>query len=142
MFCVVQHNSAGESVDYWCTPGGGLDLGEPIVTGLERELIEETGIRPTVGNLLLVQQFIDSKGREQLELFFHIKNAEDYLHIDLAETSHGHHEIEEFAFVDVKKTKILPKILTELDLSKLITSQKPPIILNEIPKKTKITPQD
>jgi 8-oxo-dGTP pyrophosphatase MutT (NUDIX family) len=29
---------------YWFTPGGGLDHGEPSVTGAARELFEETGL--------------------------------------------------------------------------------------------------
>ena len=41
-----------DSIDYWCTPGGGVDVGEPLIPALEREMIEETGIKPVIGNLL------------------------------------------------------------------------------------------
>lgn len=141
IFCVKQRNSAGQVVDYWCTPGGGLDAGEPIITGLIREMIEETGVNPVVGNLLLIQQFIDSKGREQLELFFHITNSQDYLNINLSDTSHGEAEIDEFAFVNPATTHILPKILKEIDLNNVGKIDKP-IIINEIPPGTATTPEN
>lgn len=142
IFCVVICNSKGEKVDFWCTPGGGLDIGESITVGLEREMIEELGIKPDIGKLVLVQQFIDSKGREQLELFFHIKNSSDYKSIDLATTSHGHLEIAEYGFIDPKTHNILPRILKDIDFDALINDDTPPIIWNEIPKDTKITIAD
>lgn len=59
--------------DYWCIPGGGLDEGETLMAGVEREMIEETGIKPVVGNLLYVQQFVQGE-REFIEFFFHVTN--------------------------------------------------------------------
>jgi ADP-ribose pyrophosphatase YjhB (NUDIX family) len=97
---------------YWCTPGGGMDNGESILDALSREMIEETGIEPVIGNLLYIQQFKEKDTRnEQLELFFHITNSQDYLQIDLSLTTHGEEEIEEFAFVDPTKTQIKPTFL-------------------------------
>jgi 8-oxo-dGTP diphosphatase len=95
---------------YWCLPGGGLDEGEALVAGVEREMFEETGIHPVVGNLLYVQQFTHGD-KEYLEFFFHITNSEDYLHIDLAKTTHGLEEIEEIGFIDPATTHLLPEFL-------------------------------
>lgn len=105
-----------DSVGYWCTPGGGVDEREPLVPALERELIEETGIKPVVGNLLYVQQFVHND-REQLEFFFHITNFEDYENIDLNATSHGAIEIADVGFIDPKSNTLLPAFLTERDLA-------------------------
>ncbi len=132
IFCVKQRNSAGQTVDYWCTPGGGLDIREPLVTGLKREIIEETGVNPEIGNLVLIQQFVDSKGREQMEFFFHVTNADDFENIDLNKTTHGSHEIDEFGFVDPATTYILPKILRQIDLSNIDKIERP-MIINQIP---------
>ncbi len=44
--------------DYWCLPGGNLDEGEALLTGVKREMVEETGMTPTIGDLLYVQQFM------------------------------------------------------------------------------------
>ncbi len=89
-----------------------MDNGESIIDALSRELIEETGVKPIIGNLLYVQQFKEQDtGNEQLELFFHITNNQDYLHIDLSLTTHGEEEIEEFAFVDPTETQIKPTFL-------------------------------
>ena len=41
----------------WHLPGGGTDFGESAVTGLARELIEETGQVGTVGELLSIEHF-------------------------------------------------------------------------------------
>ncbi len=96
--------------EYWCLPGGGLDEGEPLISGIEREMIEETGVRPVVGNLLYVQQFAH-KDKEYLEFFFHITNGEDYVHIDLTQTTHGAKEIEEAAFIDPAAMHVMPEFL-------------------------------
>jgi 8-oxo-dGTP diphosphatase len=101
--------------DWWCLPGGKLELGESLIDGVTREMIEETGVKPCVGNLLYVQQFT-FKDEESLEFFFHITYAADYLHIDLSQTTHGELEIAEIAFVDPKSTTVLPKFLATEDL--------------------------
>ena len=119
--------------DYWCTPGGGLDDGESLEQGLAREMIEETGVMPIIGELLFVQQFFDGT-REQLEFFYHIKNNEDYELIDLAATTHGTIEIAEYGFIDPTKENILPKFLQSTAISDYIDSPQPPLIMNYLPK--------
>lgn len=107
--------------DYWCIPGGGLEEGESLAAGVEREMIEETGIKPEIGNLLYVQQFVRGD-QEFIEFFFHITNSEDYLHINLSKTTHGEEEIEEIDFVDPAVTYILPKFLTTEKLEDFVTN--------------------
>lgn len=102
--------------DFWCTPGGGVDVGEPLIPALERELIEETGVKPIVGNLLYMQQF-EHKDWEHLEFFFHVTNNEDYAHIDLAKTTHGANEIAEIDFIEPASNRVLPDFLTKVDLA-------------------------
>lgn len=101
--------------EYWCTPGGTLELGEKIVDCLNRELFEELGVEPDIGDLLYVQQFTHN-GDEHLEFFFHIKNTEDYKNIDLSKTTHGVEEINQIAFIDPSTEKVLPQLLQEVNL--------------------------
>ncbi|MFY9489164.1 MAG: NUDIX domain-containing protein [Solirubrobacterales bacterium] len=115
LFCLEQKRSDGTINNFWSTPGGGLDENEGIVDGLTREIIEETGVAPVVGNLLFVQQYLDDH-KEQLEFFFHIKNADDFENVDLSNTSHGEVEIERCAFIDPKLETILPAFLGEVEL--------------------------
>lgn len=121
--------------DYWCLPGGGLDEGEALLAGVEREMTEETGVRPVVGNLLFVQQFALGE-QEFIEFFFHITNSEDYLQIDLAKTTHGEEEIEEISFVDPAMTHILPAFLTTENLEALAVGNKPTKIFSTIGKES------
>ena len=110
--------------DYWCLPGGGLEEGEALLAGIEREMIEETAIKPVVGNLLYIQQFTHS-GVEYLEFFFHITNSEDYLNIDLTKTSHGEKELAEISFVDPKSVRLLPEFLSTEPLNEAVASAEP-----------------
>lgn len=110
--------------EFWCTPGGGIDFGESLHEGLTREIIEETGVKPVIGNLLFIQQFMDGD-REQLEFFFHVTNADDYQSLDLSVTSHGDAEVAECGFVDPKTTIIKPDFLTEIDLEAAIANASP-----------------
>ena len=124
--------------DFWCTPGGGLDLGESLHEGLRREMIEETGVEPRIGKLLFIQQFGDEH-EEQLEFFFLIENTEDYEVIDLANTTHGEIEIEEFGFIDSATTNILPAYLQTLDIKSYIDSIVPLQILTELKSQSSYT---
>ena len=95
IFCQQLTANNGKGRNFWCTPGGGLKMGESLLDGLRREMIEETGVKPEIGKLLFVQQFTESGEQsahgpnEQLEFFFLITNWQDYQHINLEQTSHG-----------------------------------------------------
>lgn len=109
--------------DYWCTPGGGVDEGEALLPALERELVEELGIKPHIGQLLYVQQFIHND-IEQMEFFFEVLNASDYLNVDLSTTTHGVTEIEEFDFIDPAAHKVLPAFVAP-EFPSLLASGRP-----------------
>jgi ADP-ribose pyrophosphatase YjhB (NUDIX family) len=128
IFAQVLKKPTGEST-FWCTPGGGLELGESLHEGLNREIIEETGVTPEIGKLLFIQQFNDDQG-EQLELFFHIKNADDYQTINLAQTTHGDMEINRCSFVDPTSVNLLPDFLQETDIAAYIETEKPVLLLD------------
>ena len=104
--------------DYWCVIGGGVDAGEALIPALEREIIEETAIKPIIGNLLYVQQFASSD-KEQLEFFFNILNPHDYLNIDLSKTTHGAEEIEDVSYIDPKLHDVRPEFLTSESLTNI-----------------------
>lgn len=97
--------------DFWCLPGGSVDEGEALLPALEREMLEETGVKPHIGALLYIQQFT-LEAKDHLEFFFHVINTQDFQSIDLSKTSHGATEIKEIGFVDPAATHILPKFLT------------------------------
>ncbi|HEU5186909.1 MAG TPA: NUDIX domain-containing protein [Candidatus Saccharimonadales bacterium] len=117
LFAQKLKNRSGKNA-FWSTPGGGLNDGEHLLAGLHRELVEETGIAPHIGPLVLIQQFHDGS-QEQLEFFFHVKNAGDYEQIDLAKTSHGELEIAEFGFIDPQKELVLPNKLRSFNYEQL-----------------------
>lgn len=125
-----RQEDGGES-EHWGTFGGGLDIGESVVNGLHREMIEETGIAPEIGNLLFIQQFHDGE-KEHFELFFHIKNSEDYSTINLGATTHGLAELTRYAFVDPKTSFVLPAFLSEIDIQDHIESAAPVLLYSEL----------
>jgi len=118
--------------DFWCTPGGGLDMGELLEDGLRREMIEETGIEPKIGRLLFMQQFTEDGKKEQMEFFFLVENPEDYETIDLAATTHGVEEVEQVEFIDPKKHVVLPDFLQKIDLESYVETVRPVLITHEM----------
>jgi 8-oxo-dGTP pyrophosphatase MutT (NUDIX family) len=57
--------------EYWILPGGRVELGEDTRTALQREILEETGQRARIGNLLwIVENFFDLDGTDYHELAF------------------------------------------------------------------------
>lgn len=132
LLCARLNNHDGKTVtvtDYWSIPGGGVDIGEPLLPALERELVEELGIKPVVGNLLYVQQFIH-KDTEQMEFFFHVTNTEDYLDIDPNSTTHGPIEIAALEFIDPGTEYVLPHFLASEPLAEHAASSGAPKFFN------------
>ena len=115
---------------YWCLPGGGLDEGEALLDGVKREMVEETGVIPEVGSLLYVQQFTFGE-KDYLEFFFHITNSQDYLNIDLSQSTHGEAEIEQIEFIDPAAQHVLPEFLGT-ELSELVASGQPTRIISRL----------
>lgn len=121
----------GSESKHWGTFGGGLELGESIITGLRREMIEETGIVPEIGNLLFIQQYEDDE-KEYFELFFHIKNTNDYSEVKLEETTHGLQELTRHGFMDPKTEYVLPSFLGEVDIAAHISTDAPVRFYSEL----------
>ena len=138
IFSVRHKNEYDTPKSFWCTPGGGLEPHESLIEGITREIIEETGVTPQVGRLLLIQQFrlshphLDTGNDEVLEFFFHIENAGDFESIDLSATTHGMAEIAEFGFVDPSSVEYLPAIMKTIDLADLTTKNSPVVITDEL----------
>lgn len=131
LFCVRLKGYGGKNErDFWCLPGGGMDQSEPITQALQREMIEETGVKPEIGELLYIQQYVENPDEEQLEFFFHVSNANDYKGIDITGASHAEEEIAEYGFVDPNAGNILPEFLTTEDLAGHIRAKAPTKIFN------------
>ena len=127
-------NSRG---DWWCTPGGGLEYMESLHDALTREMIEETGVKPVIGRLVLVQQYAAENinrpnENENLEFFFLIENADDYVAIDLNSTSHGTLEVAEFGFVNPSEKNMLPAILQTPEFTNALINQQPVIFYTQL----------
>ncbi|TKW67748.1 MAG: NUDIX hydrolase [Paracoccus denitrificans] len=55
--------------DLWCLPGGGAEPGQSLPENLQREVQEETGLKVHVGEVILINEFKDSKaGFHQVDL--------------------------------------------------------------------------
>lgn len=124
----------GSEGNYWGTFGGGLDIGESLTTGLTREMLEETGVKPQIGKLLFIQQFKSERHdhQEELELFFHIENPEDYEDFKFEDTTHGAVEMSRHEFVDPSTHDILPAFLRTIDIERYINEDRPVFIANEL----------
>jgi len=111
---VVKH---ALNADFYAFPGGHLEYLENPKQCLEREIIEELGIKPEINRLLYVNNFLGENGIQYLEFFFEITNGKDYLDI---EKLTGTHRNELFDILWIGKNediKVLPE-QTYIDFNK------------------------
>ena len=57
--------------DLWCAPGGGVDAHASLTDNLHREMLEETGLTVTTGEVCLVNEFHDkAHDYHQVDVYF------------------------------------------------------------------------
>jgi ADP-ribose pyrophosphatase YjhB (NUDIX family) len=107
---MVKHDP---SFRYYALPGGKLEVGEHITDAMQRELLEELGIRAEVGKLLFINDWVGPSDH-RVEFFFWITNGADFRNINTATASHGF-EIADVTFGDPSDAKfnLLPSFLSE-----------------------------
>jgi len=106
---IVKHLGTG----FMALPGGHLEYGEDVITCLKRELVEELGVVPEIGELLYINTFISKDKTEYIEFFFEVKNGKEYLNIEKLERTHAY-ELAEIIWISPSDNiNILPKQFDE-----------------------------
>jgi 8-oxo-dGTP diphosphatase len=71
---MIGHRAILGKNTFWSPPGGGLEIGEMAEDALRREFLEETGLKISVGKLLLMNEFVNLP-LHGIELFFEVKRV-------------------------------------------------------------------
>lgn len=118
---VVKH---AKDADFYALPGGHVELGEDIKESFEREIIEEFGIKPIIGKLLFIHNFIQEEKEEQnIEFFFEVKNSKDFLDISKLGGTYKHELVEICWFDKNNDKKILPQLIFDCLKNKNLISE-------------------
>ncbi len=116
---MVRHKKGEKK--YWLLPGGRMEFGETMVETLKREMIEETGLEISVGNLMFVSEAIpEDNHRHIVNMFFEAE-------ITGGEMRLGNEEIlDAVEFIDIDKIdEIVMYPLIRDELKQYINDGKP-----------------
>ena len=103
--------------DYWDTPGGSVEHGENTIEALEREFLEETGLKIKVGKPLYVYSYLSNPQRHQFQIIFECELLEG--EVKLNPTEH-----DKFLWVTLDEMGSLKKIAFLDSYYKSITTDK------------------
>lgn len=98
---------------FYCLPWWTLETWESLVDCLEREMIEEIGVKPKIWWLVYVNEFVWDNGICGIDFWFNILNVKDYYNINLTKTSHGF-ELSETWFYDLEWIDFKPSTIKSL----------------------------
>ncbi len=94
--------------NFYCPSGGKMEFGEDPRQTLEREIIEEIGVKPEIGKLLYINTFNDGEA-QATEFFYEVLNNADYKNIENLKGTHSF-ELSKIAWLDrSSEEKIFPK---------------------------------
>lgn len=103
---MVRHRGIGPTDTFWCPPGGGSQFGEAAPEALVREFLEETGLEIEVGDMLFVNEFMQSP-LHALELFFTVKATGGVLRLgtdpEMSPDGQIIEEVRLMTFVEIKQ---------------------------------------
>ncbi|MHA1125056.1 MAG: NUDIX domain-containing protein [Candidatus Heimdallarchaeota archaeon] len=110
---LVKHVS-GAAQNQWCQPGGYVAVGESLTEAIEREILEETGVKTKATNLFMVRHYNrESKSRgliSDILLLYCVEYLSGKPKADLDEVEEAQFipfsEIDDYPLTDLCKTII------------------------------------
>ncbi|MBC7387884.1 MAG: NUDIX domain-containing protein [Opitutaceae bacterium] len=104
---LIKHLSIGKEGVLWAPPGGGMKFGETIIETLKREFLEETGLIIETGELILVNEYLESP-LHAIELFFKVTVLEGELKMGSdPEMSPENQIISEIKYIQFKELALM-----------------------------------
>lgn len=105
---MVRHSGLGEDGQVWIPPGGGMEWGQNAPQNLEREFLEETGLKVETGPLMFVHEYLNLP-LHAVELFFRVRIIGGELRRGTdPELSEADQIIQEVRFLSFEEIKAIP----------------------------------
>lgn len=106
---LINHHSLNKGGDFWAPPGGGMEFGFSSEENLEREFLEETGLKIEVEKFMFIHEYL-SPPLHAIELIFKVERVGGTLKIGMdPEMKTEEQIIKNVAFIPWEKIKDMPK---------------------------------
>lgn len=112
----------------WQVPGGTVKAGEAVEQALERLVLDQTRVKPAIGNLKYIVQYRHKK-TEHLDMFFYVTNPGTFIESELQANLKKLNSVDEMSYIRPEgNSELRPQFLQSEPIIKASSQPNGPVV--------------